>query len=405
MNNIISLSKNYHGLNKAVIKMTTDVLSILGTNECVHILHYLAVNDLLSIAQTSSTMYKLSRCNNLWKSYCDDELIELIDAIHTSTSLLGIISRKSFSESSSYERLEFLKGTCILLTKYATEHYKNHSWLNTSSYWMFYTLLKNVYRQVIATNQMLNDLSSGTFAITVNFDIYDIALRKYYEELSVIIPIAIQPIVSPAEHIKNILGESQSLLECWNKYFNEILAVPFNIFVKKIIVEWSPKDFADERCMRYLTHLFNFPRDNLFSVYRFKLLVTLFGPIGSVMINFRRFTLSNGFLGAINMIKAEEILTQLLPQMKRNTVLMRFSRRQPEFIAFSSIDIKTGKIEHRRNVNRDGKMVPIAQYIARAFSGYEIIHMSIDDIVTHFETTFTFAKYGGRTLRKNFAIS
>lgn len=370
-----------------------DLFSILGFPEVKHIFSYLSIYDRLSMAVTSRYIHQVSRCNDLWFSYCDEILKELTDSIHQSIEVIDIISHKTFDERSSYERLDFLKGTCVLLGGYMEEQCVRHSWINTPSHWVFYILLNNVHHLVTDVNRMLNDLNSGTFQITVNFDIFDIALRKYYEELSVIVPFVLPSIISSTETVELILGNVTSMSNCWNRHFNGKLIVPFDAFIEKIITELSPEDANNKRCIQYLSHLFNFPRDNVFSVYRFRLFVALFGPLESAVVNFKNFTLSHGFLGAINMIKAEEILMQLLPQLRRSTVLMRFSRRQPEFIAFTSIDVRTGKVEHRRNINMEGKAVPIAQYLARAFPGYDLIHMGIDEMATRIDTTFTFAKY------------
>lgn len=372
-----------------------DVFSSIGFHEIKHIFYYLPKFDRLSMSQTSRYMYRVARCNDLWVNQCDEILKELIDSISQSIEVLDIIKRKAFAERSSYERLDFLRGTCMLLFGYLSEQLEKHNWINTPSHWVFYTLLKNTHRQIVDVNRMLGDLNTGLFSITVNFDIFDMALRKYYEELSVMVPIEIPAIISPTETVKRVLDDNVTtrLSDCWNRHFDGKLIVPFDEFIGKIIVELSPEDAHDERCVRYLSHLFNFPRDNVFSVYRFRIFVSLFGPLESAVTNFKKFTLSHGFVGAINMIKAEEILIQLLPQLRRSTVLIRFSRRQPEFLAFTSIDVRTGKVEHRRNVNTAGKVVPIAQYLARAFPGYDLIRMGIDEMATHIDTTFKFARY------------
>jgi hypothetical protein len=372
-----------------------DLFSKLGCYEIKHILTYLPINDRLSMTRTAKYMYQIARCNDLWVNQCGEILKELADSVNQSVEVLAIISRKAFAERNSYERLDFLRGTCVLLLGYLSEQYTKHGWINTPSHWVFYTLLNNIKHQIIDVNRMLGDLNTGLFQITVNFDIFEIALRKYYEELVVMVPVVIPSILSSSETVKLILDDSSltNVTDCWNRHFEGKLIVPFDAFIGKIITELSPEDVHNERCVRYLSHLFNFPRDNVFSVYRFRVFVLLFGPLEMSVTNFKNFALSNGFVGAINMIKAEELLTELLPKLRRSTVLMRFSRRQPEFIAFTSIDVRTGKVEHRRNVNNAGKSVPIAQYLARAFPGYDLIRMGIDDMATHVDTTFKFARY------------
>jgi hypothetical protein len=318
--------------------------------------------------------------------YVVDSLVSLLIQVSKVIGQIDILYRKRWTEHSSYERLMFLRGTCQLVHNYVSVQIKTPSWTNMPDIWVYTIILRNISKHLNDTAEMLDSLISEKYTMTLNFDIFELALRKYYEEMVALFPTS---------------GESHRIINdpfahaCWRKQFGDALrVVHYDSFIKHIVTPLWPEATRNERFSRYLAYFFNFPRDNFFSVYRFNLLVTLFGPFDHVADNFAKYVLCPGFVGLINMIKAEEILIQLLPQLRRSTVLMRFSRQIPTLLAFSSIDIRTGKVEHRRNVTIDDQSVPIGQYLAKAFPGYDIIRMGVDDMATRCENIFTFARYG-----------
>lgn len=111
------------------------------------------------------------------------------------------------------------------------------------------------------------------------------------------------------------------------------------------------------RFKQHLHHFLNFPKDDLMTTYRFHVLVTLFGPLPDVTRNFEQYdsslcttysfsyVLGQGFLGLVNMIKAEEVFREIVPTV--NTVLIRFSRQRPTNLAFTSFNARERTIEHR----------------------------------------------------------
>jgi hypothetical protein len=354
---------------------------------------------LVTLIPSNVIAHWVSEDPKIWTQYATDALIELSNQANTSVSQLDQLYRKNWAEHSSYERLAFLKASCLLLRDYVNAQIKTPFWTSIPDIWLYVTLLYNVIKQMRDTSEMLDSLITGKYTITVNFDIFDLTIRKYYGELSALFPVSDEPkriIDDPAAHA------------CWRGKFGDSLrVVHFDSFMQHIVTPLWPETARNDRFSRYLAYFFNFPRDNFFSVYRFNLLVTLFGPFEQVADNFTKYVLCPGFLGLINMIKAEEILTQLLPQLRRSTVLIRFSRQIPTLLAFSSIDVRTGRVEHRRNVTITDQSVPIGQYLARAFPGYDIIRMGVDDMATKCENIFTFARhsspytfseYSGRSL-------
>jgi len=359
---------------------------------CSHILNSEVSDELMTLLPDGAKLLGRTEARPDLIQACLDALTMLSQQIKTLHDRLDIAARKHFSERNSYERLEFMRGTITLLQGYVVEQMGRGTWTTMRDCWCYLPLILNITNQVSETLQMLDELLAGRFTITVNFDIFELAMRKYYEEITVMFPSVCE---SPAEADLDVIIHDKDALECWQTHFGEGLRiVSYDMFVDRVVRQHWPQELINERFMGHLAHFFNFPRDNFFTAYRFNLLVSLFGPFESVATNFTKYVLCPGFLGLINMLKAEEILTQLLPQLRRSTVLMRFSRRKPDLFAFSSIDVRTGKVEHRRNVNKIGQSVPIGQYLARAFPGYDLVLMGVDDIATKCANTFIFA-HGG----------
>ena len=125
------------------------------------------------------------------------------------------------------------------------------------------------------------------------------------------------------------------------------------------------------------------------TTYRFQSFVNMFGPIHFAMVNFKTYVLGSGFIGLVNMIKSEEIIRELKPMV--NTVLIRFSRQKTLLLAFTSYNSHERTIEHRRNVTKDGKTIPIATFLKEQYPGYILADVRISDMATKMNSTFAYA--------------
>jgi hypothetical protein len=93
-----------------------------------------------------------------------------------------------------------------------------------------------------------------------------------------------------------------------------------------------------------------------------------FGPLPQFATNFERFACGEGFLGLINSVEAEEVLTD------SNTFLLRFSRREPEKLTVS-FKVKRGNnamVRHRRKPIGQ----PIEKFITTHFCSLDFLPVS-----------------------------
>lgn len=227
-------------------------------------------------------------------------------------------------------------------------------------------------------------------------------MRRLYEELKVLVPDnAEYDPPGPNGHegipdprVYEVVRDPEARALWQSAIGSERCFVHYDVFHKRIIARCFGDAIASNP--RFESHLrfhLNFPSSKVVTTYRFHVLLSLFGPFKQLAANFDRYALKPGFLGLVNMIAAEEILAKSLPTLRKNTLLMRYSRRQPEVLAFTSIDLKSKRIEHRRNVDRSGKPIPIALFLEKVFPGYDLIRMGIDDAATKCPNTFTFARH------------
>ncbi len=103
--------------------------------------------------------------------------------------------------------------------------------------------------------------------------------------------------------------------------------------------------------MRPVKFLINFPDDGIISVYKFDLLVRVFGPtLAEVDENVKRYACGLGFAGMINRIHARRLLLNHFNRSGGAWYLIRLSRTEPEFLVFSQINAQgqVGHVLHRK---------------------------------------------------------
>jgi hypothetical protein len=69
------------------------------------------------------------------------------------------------------------------------------------------------------------------------------------------------------------------------------------------VIEPEFPEAKDESFQEHLHYFLNFPADDMLTVYKWNLLLRLFGPYDQFTYNFRTLVLERGFLGLINRIK------------------------------------------------------------------------------------------------------
>jgi hypothetical protein len=233
----------------------------------------------------------------------------------------------------------------------------------------FQTLFQTLTSRMVDVSQMLEKIERMESTITENFDIFELKLRSYLEELRALFPLN----SSPYSPLSVITDEGARLV--WARNFGESPFVSFEKFVHMLEGERViPRGASEDRMGMFLRYFVNFPIDDAVTTFKWNQLVRLFGPLDHFANNFQQLVTGRGFLGLINRIQAYEILTVT---HQPRTLLIRASRTEPQFLAFSYKDSE-GKIAHRLNKDRHGRLVPVEEFMRTRFAGYELVGQGLN---------------------------
>jgi hypothetical protein len=375
---------------------------------------YLPTQDICHTSQVCQLWHLIGQTDPVWTSHVNEEILTGLQ--HCSLIQGQIRKIKShFYGSNEIQRLEFLEGTVQLWIQCLQDHYASRLWETWPNHKYNTQVLTHVNRQFAQTLDVLKRLTrpstpdlveDGRCYIQIEYDSYELALKRYYEELVIMMPnkqypnkTPYQDYLIPVKDCRLDMIADPLARTFWFKQIGAGISCHFSTFSQKLIGALpQPHDLT--RFLIHLSHFLNFPRDNLMSVYRLHTLVCLFGPWNHITDNFETYAMNRGFLGYTNMIKAEEIYRTLIPQ--HNTVMIRFSRQKPTYLAFTSYNHMTRSIEHRRNSDRLGRSIPIATFLKEQYPGYVLADVQVDDSVAnavfiyHIESHYlTVRAYGG----------
>jgi len=236
-------------------------------------------------------------------------------------------------------------------------------------------LLRILETQLEQTLKMLERIIFKQSVITPNFDIFELILRRYLQQLKWIFPIG------KAEFPPSKLIEDVRARRVWEDFVGEDkYFINFEEFFDLVIGQDLKRNFLTapsdkQRFKKFYSYFVNFPADNLMSTYKWNLLMKLFGPYDSFILNFSKVAFGKGFVGLVNRIQAQEILTL---QYEKKCVLIRLSRTEPEFLAFSFKDAEKGIIGHQLNRNSNNQLIPVEEFLQLNFKGFTLVHQQIN---------------------------
>jgi F-box-like/CBL proto-oncogene N-terminus, EF hand-like domain len=195
----------------------------------------------------------------------------------------------------------------------------------------------------------LLSLRSPLATLGDHFDSFDLTVRRHVAQLNSMFPRG-----NLLEAPSSMIDDSDAR-QLWLDTFGErCYSVSFDVFYERVIVAlFSASSLQNAQLRQCLAYFVNFPRDDIISVYKFQLLIRLFGPLQLFADTFERTVLGAGFLGAINRIRAEELLQRWQRRRSPPLYLLRFSRTAINYLVISHIaDIDAGTVVHRL-INRD----------------------------------------------------
>jgi len=323
------------------------------------------------------------RCDVIWNHllYMSQKTAEICHQILLDSHLMH---RKKYQT-----RIKFLTetlGDVMTASRNRLENKKDAHY-NVESYYMMSNVLLS---QLYDSNGIVQGIRENPAAMTVNFDILDISIRKYIRQLDSMFPILsseLQPQYAPPSHI--IKDEKARFV--WEKFVgkNQYHA-KFTEFYENVLLSVFPQLQHDSGRFRDIFQFFvNFPRDDMMTTYKWAVIINQFGPFDQFVCNFQEFACGNGFLGLINCVEAEEHL------QGPNTFLLRFSRKEPEKLTFS---FKVTNASHVVVCHHKRKPcgVPIRQFIVRHFDkAFSPVQKHLGKKVTQIDRIDQFCEVSG----------
>ncbi len=310
-----------------------------------------------------------------WEETCDCSDVHSLVYLNSLFTVLTSVSSSIINICSSANQgrlkltkenrclLQFLNDTISLISSLVSSQSKEIQQFAT--FIIFTQIIIFRARDVLET---LQKIERGKATITDNFDIFELKLREHLEEMRSYFPPGATSFVSPL----SIISSKEARVE-WEEAFGEVYYVTFDKLIpmiETIIPKGTCLSGHMKLCLRYLL---DFPMGGVVTTYKFNQLISLFG-YENFLQNFEHLTKRKGFCGLVNRIQAYKILTMT---SHPNPLLIRLSRTEPRFLAFSYIG-KDGKVFHRLNKDSKGHPIQVEKFIQRYFSGYQLVDKQLD---------------------------
>ena len=306
----------------------------------------------------------------------------LISFFNTANSVLVSILSVCITEEGEFlniktedrHRLQFLHDTVALISELVSSQ---PSMIKCFAPFEF--LVKIIRSRMNDVLEVMGKIERSESPITENFDIFELKLRGYLEEIRSFFPLHTDSchsnsllcpsIISPSSVISN-----EEAKAAWLRSFGNVYYVNFDQFVKMIECEVAgPETKFSDSMKLHLRYLVNFPMDDVITAFKFNQLICLFGS-NDFMQNFQQITETTGFCGLINRIQACEILNE---SPHPRPILIRLSRTEPQFLAFSYKNA-TGKICHSINRDKNGRPIKVDEFIRSRFTGCQFVDKQLD---------------------------
>jgi hypothetical protein len=268
------------------------------------------------------------RCNVLWEHilYICRRNARICDEI------LSNHLEKKFSTKVKLllETLNDLKDRSVLRVKSCSKAHYNID--------CYYTMTNVLLSHLYESNGIISRIRDNPDLMTVNFDILDLSIRRYIDQLDYMFPASssFRPAADSCFLAPTCVEEASSIIKdenargVWNKYVGKnIHSVDFSWFYERVLLVRFPLIQCDDVFRDFFSFFVNFPRDNMMTTYKWTVIIDQFGPFDEFPSNFKKYGCGFGFLGLMNCVEAEEHLTA------PNMFLLRFSRKEPEKLTFS----------------------------------------------------------------------
>mmetsp|Transcript_32600 Transcript_32600/g.81714 ORF Transcript_32600/g.81714 Transcript_32600/m.81714 type:complete len:348 (-) Transcript_32600:3268-4311(-) len=307
------------------------------------------------------------------RSQCNSDCVAKVESLLQRLPVL--VQRQNINEE-DVSRISNLGETLQLLLNYLGSVHPC-----TGSIDDFQKLVVVLGEKLDLINCLLKSLMSKSGPLSENFDILELMLRNYLDQMQSMFPCDIKLMHEVASDII----QDEGARHVWARNLGACTRmVDYRTFLKSVVEpELIPQVQAMEcgeyvgklsaAFVQYLEYFLNFPKDGLVTTYKWSRIVSLFGPFPRFVRNFLRFAMGWGFIGLISRLRA----TWLLQHSPRCSVVIRLSRTHPGYVAFTYKD-HTGAIKHRLNADANGKVIPLEVFLPSTFPQYTFVQHRVN---------------------------
>ena len=300
----------------------------------------------------------------------NDEIIQKLGSLQS--IIRSISSLDIYLEDKN--RIDFLNDTAYNILSHIIN--TKHDVTNQAVNFLLEKISKTIQQTVITLTNAYNKKE----LLTMNFDIFELTLRRNYQEIKSL-RLLKEMSISPSSMIEEYRGRF-----LWNKICGKCCElVDWKKLREEVIEPYITRDIS---ILLLILYFLDYPNTGKISYYQWNLFLRCFGPFDKISSTLEYIS-QKGFLGIVNRITANEILDA----EGNGKFLIRLSRTQPKYLAFSA---KTydGSILHFLNKDDDGNIIPVQYYIETTLKKYNPINYTIDlSQLDLSDTDFPLCKY------------
>ena len=392
--------------NRSSAKMETEAeIACLEAPDAAveEILAHLPLQKLVECSAVNKQWNRLAKSARIWEKHCNALWDEAGFWCEDILRVLGQIRGPYIVSAQNRERLAFLHETTSLVLDMVRKQFFQQAWKGFGDFGMLAKLVFALAKNLRNTDKVLKRIrDSGHTEITCNFDVLDMSVRRCFEELRTYLRGDVHCRPRESILISDVVSDILAA-EAWAVAFGgNVHMVPFEDFRENIIYRQFPDAAClNKRFFRHLRHHVCFPGTSMVTTFRYNVLMCQFGHFASFCENFENYALQKGFVGCVNAIGAQTILSNYLNFRLRkglpliDCVIIRYSRTVPETLTYTCFDSRTSRFSNFRGMDSEGKSVPIRDFLSCVFPRYELVNVGVDDHATLIEDSLSYAEGTG----------
>lgn len=179
------------------------------------------------------------------------------------------------------------------------------------------------------------------------------------------------------DHLNNPI-----LRKCWGQCFGQNYIVSLDIFIKKML---SCREYIKGSFIQSIKIMYDMIYNSIMTPNRLNLLLKSFDGLNSIFSIFDNYVsclpvkpVHYGFVGFVTKELSEDLLTKIGIITNKNLLLIRRGTSTFSLLSYTSLEIDTKKIVHRRGCDKDGNNIPISEMLKKYYNNYTMVKLDLN---------------------------